>query len=263
MKYKFDDSIDEYGKQKHIHTLNGKALIGTSTVLNVLSKPLTWWASGLACAELGWLQPKEYLPEEVIEKAGKSLEEIKNMSVEEYIKLLNKAYRAHSVKLDKTAKKGTDLHEELSKYVKSKIEKSNIPDIEFDGKILPFIAWANNNVKEFIASETYCYSERLWIGGIVDCVAVLKDGTTAIIDFKSAKEAYDSHFLQCAGYDLQISENGILTKEGGLIKKIDKIDSYIVVPFGAKVVMPTIKNNTDDYKKGFESALVLYKLMNK
>ena len=49
MIYKFDD-------KNHLHTLNGKALTGTSSIGNVLAKPLTWWASGLAVSKLGWIK---------------------------------------------------------------------------------------------------------------------------------------------------------------------------------------------------------------
>ena len=50
--------------ENHLHKLDGVALTGTSSVIDVLAKPLTWWASGLACAEFGWLNPKKHSEEE-------------------------------------------------------------------------------------------------------------------------------------------------------------------------------------------------------
>ena len=38
--YRFHNEND-----KHLHTLNGKPLLGTSTVVGVLAKPLTWRVS--------------------------------------------------------------------------------------------------------------------------------------------------------------------------------------------------------------------------
>ena len=42
-----------FNEQDHIPALDGKPLMGTSTVVGVLSKPLTWWAAGEAVKKLG------------------------------------------------------------------------------------------------------------------------------------------------------------------------------------------------------------------
>ena len=52
MKYRFE-------KEQHIHLLDERPLIGTTTALSVLNKPLTWWASGLAVEALGWYNTKQ------------------------------------------------------------------------------------------------------------------------------------------------------------------------------------------------------------
>ncbi len=44
MTYQFDD-------KQHLHLLDGKPLTGTSSVGNVLSKPLTWWSAELSAVE--------------------------------------------------------------------------------------------------------------------------------------------------------------------------------------------------------------------
>ena len=60
------------------------------------------------------------------------------------------------------------------------------------------------HVEQFLLSEAHCYSERLWVGGITDCVARMKNGKLAVIDFKSSKDAYYGQFVQVAGYALQL-----------------------------------------------------------
>ena len=255
-------------KGEHLHELDGKPLIGTSTVLNVLAKPLTWWAAGLAVKELGWLNPKESSDTERINSANDSRLKIANSTDEEYLKLLDKAYRAHSVKLDKSAEEGTDMHEELEKYIKSCIEtNSGIPLAHSVGEIVQvsiFVDWALANIKRFIVSEGYCYSTRLWVGGIVDVLAELKDGQIGIIDFKSSKDVYFSQFLQCSGYAIEISENGLFDKEGNELYKLEgPISFYAVFPFGAKKVEPQFNYDVEAVKKGFESCVQLYKLINK
>ena len=270
--YKYHDE-----KGQHLHELSGKPLIGTSTVIGVLMKTLTWWASSLACAEFGWIKAADKIKatEEEITANGiarqksalSMLEKFSAMTPDEYIALTDKAYKAHSVKLDKAADKGTDMHAELEKYIKACVEKDGKPTKIAVGSFVPqvhiFVEWAMTNVKRFIASEAHCYSEKLWTGGICDAIAELNDGKLAIIDFKSAKEAYDSHFIQCAGYAIEAEENGLFDADGKLIAKLEKpIDVFIVFPFGAEKVEPAMKYDTEGYKRCFESCVQLYKFLN-
>ena len=241
--------------------------------VGVLMKILNWWASGLACSKFGWIKKldtrkstKEEVEKNAIERLDRAKErlcEVKGLSDEQYLALLDEAYKAHSVRLKDTAEVGVNLHSELEAFCKGCM--GLVPVRKYDPRIKPFIEWSNKNVKKFIASESHCYSERLWIGGIVDCVAELNDGSLVIIDFKSAKEVYDSHLIQCALYAIQIEENGLFDKTGQMNKKLDgKIKSLIVVPFGAEVVVPQVKTGVvEEYKKGGEAAVILYRLLNK
>ena len=276
MKYTFDDSINEKGKQNHIHLLDledGKGfqpLTGTSSVGDVLSKPLSWWASGKAVGDLGWIHPDIKKNGRTISKvpledrlavSNLVLEAIKNESPEQFLARLDKAYKAHKTSLDDSAEKGTDLHAELEKFVKSEmgIWKGLT---EFHPRIEPFIVWTKNNVKKFIWSEAYCFDEDLWVGGISDVGAELNDGRLAVIDFKSSKEAYETHFIQAGGYAIQIEKNGLWNKDGTINKKVEgKFSVFISIPFGAPVVEPVIKYEVEKYKKGFELALGLYKIL--
>ena len=277
--YRFNEEINEQtGKKNHLHQIlrldtgEWSNLTGTSGVMDVLAKPLTWWASGLAVSTLGWTKAEDWrklktdaLKEADLERRIKfttpAFEMIKGMSIQDYIELLDQAYKAHSVKLDKSADAGTDLHEILEHYVKGHMQGKEIIE---DKKIKPFVEWTKKNVKRFIGSETHCYSGTLWIGGITDAVAELKNGEIAIIDFKSAKDAYDSHFFQIAGYDLQIIENGGFDAKGNQIFKLEKpITQHIVVPFGAKEPYPVVSRLVEDNKEAFRSALTLYRIKSK
>lgn len=249
---------------RHIHQLNvngeWRNLTGTSSVGDVLSKPLTWWASGKAVEELGWLHPKKSSVEDRAIAANAALLSIMEMNTDQYLSLLDKAYRAHASNLQKTAGEGIDLHSELEDFIKGRMGLKEVRI--YDTKIIPFIKWADENVKRFLWSEAHCFDEDLWIGGISDTGAELNDSSIAIIDFKRAKAAYPAHFLQDAGYTIQIEKNGLFNKEGKPFGRIDrKIDKLIVVPFGAEEVIPQVRTNVEDYKKGFEQAVGLYRLL--
>lgn len=252
-KYSFDS-------HNHVHKFGDNPLIGTSTVSSVLSKPLTWWASGKACEVLGWSK-KDTKYEERLETASKVLNVIKGMSNTVYLTLLDKAYKAHSEQLKEAADKGTDLHFVLETYVKAKIfgRTPEVPE-----QIADFAKWCDKNVKRFIFSEINVYSSVMWTGGISDCGVELNDGRYGIIDFKSAKDAYFEHYIQCGGYCLQLEENGGFSPEGEKTFELDKpISFFAIVPFGNKDKTPRIKTNVEDFKDSFKAALQIYKAKQK
>lgn len=260
-----------FDKKEHLHTFEGKALTGTSGVINVLSKPLTYWASGLACETYGWVNSKKRLNgnyitiplEDRVARATPVLERIKQMTVEEYLALGDEAYKAHATKLKDSASGGTDLHSELERFVKnSMIFKGWTDKTEYSEKIQPFIKWARENVKEFLWSEAHCFDDELWVGGISDAGAELNDGSVVVIDFKSSKEAYTAQFIQAAGYAIQIEKNGLWDSTGTHSKKIDKeIKGLIIVPFGASKVEPVLKLDINSFKDGFRHCVALYRLL--
>ncbi len=277
--YLFDNSIDpETGKPKHLHTLNGKPLTGTSAVMEIVAKPLTWWASGEAVKTLGWTPKTEYvkgkprtLPKEPrIQAAQDKWDEIAAVlndphnnegRGEVWLGMLDTAYGAHASSLRKSAGKGKDLHSELEKYVKFSIEKNegNPANVKSED-IQEFIDWSCENVDKFLWSEMHTYSEEHWLGGITDAGALLRNGKTAIIDFKSSKAAYPTQFWQIAGYDIQIQENGGFTSKGAKIMEPVKIDAHIVIPFGAPKFDPAITYDEKDLNKtAFLAALTLYR----
>lgn len=272
--YEQQNSIDdteqgyEYrdGKGEHMHTLDGKPLLGTSTVVGIISKPLTYWASGLAVGKLGWLNPKENNLDIRLNHVTPYLEEIRQMSTVDFIDRLDEAYKAHSVKLKDSASTGTDMHAELEIYIKECMKNGGTPQVvttDF-APVNIFQDWAIKEVEYFVWSEANCYSRELWLGGISDVGAMLKDGRTVIIDFKSSKEAYESQFIQGALYAIQVEENGLMDSKGKVWKKLEnKINGVIIFPFGAKKPEPAYRWNMDELKEAGKACVCLYKINNK
>lgn len=255
--------------KEHLHLLGDKPLIGTSTIGDILSKTLTYWASGLALAKFGWIKKKDEddkLRSKEERLAHASAVRIKNelLSDEEYLNLLDEGYKAHAEKLEDSASDGTELHAELERYVKYTMDdrEAKAFDVRND-KIIPFMKWASENVKRFILSEAHVYSERMWTGGILDCLAELNDGTIGILDFKSAKRSYINHFFQCAGYSIQLRENGAVDKDGKLIYNLEKpLSFFAVIPFGKNKFSIDFRYNLVELEEGFEAMLKLYKIIN-
>lgn len=260
-RYKF---IDE--KRQHLHTLDQKPLIGTSTVTGIISKNLTWWAAELAAVEA--LEAGDCIPtirEEYL--AAKKLGKPGIDALQKKYPIFKASRFAHYNAKNDAADTGTDMHAELEKYVKRTMatgEGLPYADVSGFAPVETFSLWAIQNVKKFISSEGHCYSERLWTGGIIDLVFLDMNDNLVIMDFKSSKEAYPNHFIQIAGYAIEAEESGILDANGNLMYKVEKpIEYFAVFPFGAEKPEPEYRNDTRELKAGFEAATVLHKLINK
>lgn len=272
-RYKY---LDE--NKEHMHTLDGKPLYGTSTVLKIINKPLAWWAAGMALTPFGWMNPGKknaagrvvgkFSQEELEAHAASYHNTIKDMPLSMYVGLLQDAYRAHDSAKVSAGTKGTDRHEILEAYVKhciathdgvpTKLTKGIIDEID---SIMPFVNWAVDNIKRFLWSEVNCYSEVLWTGGIADVGWLDHQDRVVAGDFKSSKEAYFEQFLQIGGYDIALTENGGLDKDGN--KKFNltaPIQAYCIIPFGAPTLTPNLQYDVESFKEGFKSALTLHKL---
>lgn len=261
--YKFDNEL-------HAHTLDGKPLIGTSSMASVLSKPgLTYWAAGLACEMFGWTNKGNaktgWIPKEKrIQDSWKVRHSIEGLDDEEYLKLLDDAYSAHTRTLKKKAGEGTDMHEVMENYVKACIEKNEGKPIQGkteNPKLQFFADWALMNVKKFLWSEMHCYSRALWLGGISDCGYEDNEGKIVILDFKSSKDVYLSQFWQCIGYAIQIEENGGFTPGGDKMLEPVKIDYVAVLPFGMEAPEVKFYHDMKGGRSAIEAMLLLHRML--
>lgn len=253
----------------HIHRLDKEPLIGTTTALGIIDKAgLTWWASGMACAEFGWVNPKKHTPEEVVLAAKVGLDRIltkyADMLQNDYkswIKYLDKAYRAHHTEKGRTAELGTNLHFGVEQFIKSRMTDGKIHLTSEQLKILmPFIEWSEKNVKKWVFSEMHCYSERLWCGGIVDLAYIDMQDRFILGDVKSAKDIFFSNVCQLGGYTIQLEENGGYTADGDRVFKLERpIEGHAIFHFGGGFKEPAISYRVERNKRAFESALSLYK----
>jgi len=268
---------EEKGQECHLHQYrkdensNWENMTGASTIVSILDKSgLVWWASGKAVETLGWMHPNpkingKYIKvsmEERLEHLKPYYDKIKSETEEEYLSLLDDAYKAHSVRLGESAEAGTSLHEKLENYVKDCMEYGieNVDTVGSVKQVKDFEEFTKKYIKRFIWSEAHMYDEDLFVGGISDCGAVMKDGSNAIIDFKSSKEAYFSHFVQISLYNVLFEKNGLVTANGEqLATYVYPISKYFVIPFGASEFTVHENTNIHDLKKCALSCVNLYR----
>ncbi len=281
-KYRFLNK-DEFGKPCHRHQIlvdgEYKDATGGSSIVDVLKKDgLTYWAAGLAvktfsgiedCKLLTKIKNKKASTSELLliqETVKKWLSSNSKISEDSYIQLCIDAYFAHTVKLADSADAGTQLHKGLENYVKYCINHNKgepLPlDDEEDIRVKEFSDFSLEHIKRFIWSEAHMFSEELFLGGISDVGAEMNDGSYAIIDFKSSKEAYFSHFIQASIYNLLIQANGLVNADGESLKvQIDKpISKYIIIPFGAKEFTVHENSNVEELKEAALACIKLYRV---
>ena len=258
-----------FDKIRHVHSLDDKPLMGCSTIVNIINKPMQWWVAEQTLKPLGWskynkkvngaykvVPDKERLPD-----VTRALLRITEMKPKTFLDLLDSCYSNHSKKKDEAADKGTERHEVLAAWIQECMEKHNgAPSGSAEG-VEVFCEWAKKNVKKFLWSEIHTYSEELWAGGIADVGWEDLQGRVVAGDFKSSKDIYFSQFLQVAGYDIMLSESGGLTAEGEKIFTLERpIEAYCVAPFGQDDFDPIILDHVEDFKAAFKSSVHLYKL---
>ena len=266
-----------FDKIEHIHSFKGEPLMGCSTVVGIINKPLGWWVAEQTLKPLGWskynkkvkgkyviVPDKERLP--AVETI---LRGIREMKPKVWMELLDSCYKNHNKKKDEAAEKGTERHALLEIWVKDCIKnyggkpviEDPIKEIINTPDILSFMFWSQQNVKQFLWSEAHSYSELLWTGGIADVGWLDMQDRIVAGDFKSSKDVFFSQFVQIGGYDIMLSENGGYTAEGDKIFELPgPIEAYCVAPFGQEEFNPIVLDYVEDFKAAFRSSVHSYKL---
>jgi hypothetical protein len=231
-----DKSVGYYFNEKrHIHQLDGKNLNGITTILSVIAKPaLIQWSANMAV---------DFIQNNATVVGG-----------EDWDALLKEARTAHRKKKEKAGDIGTEVHQAVEDYIKSKIVGA--PDginKEIVQKSLDnFIEFARGYNVKFLFSERNLYSRKYGIGGIVDFVCEI-DGETWIGDVKTASGIYPENWLQMSAYDL-------MGQEMDLWKNIK---GYIVVNLRKDGEIEVKQNCAlEGHREAFLSALTLYRHLN-
>ena len=233
-----------FNENQHMHTLNGKALHGVTTVLQVISKPaLIQWAADQAIATIK-------------EKAVHTISEIPPLQEAYYVSpaLLEEARYAHRRKKEKAGDWGTLVHKAVEVYVSAKMGKpiGNPPLLDEKGNevLKKFKDWAESNKIRFLESEKHVWSKKLCVGGILDLVFEM-DGKTYVGDIKTSTGIYDEAFYQMAAYDLCLKE---------MTSQYD-IDGYIVINLRKDGKMDLkMAENLGINREAFLAALTLHKI---
>ena len=226
-----------FNKEAHIHTLDGTPLHGVTTVLQVISKPaLIQWAANMA---VDYIAATEFRTKDTAEELWERLQGI-----------FKEARTAHRKKKEKAGDWGSELHEAIENWIKTKAE----PSFEGTQKVAfeNFKNWCQEHNVVFLESEKHVWSESMWVGGICDLVFTM-DGKKYIGDIKTSSRIYNEHFFQMAAYDLCLTDMG----------EHQDVAGYIVINLKKDGEIDLMRaDNMKLNREAFLAALTLHKIIN-
>lgn len=234
------DGIDrpEFEAKRHRYTLGGKHIEGVTTILGVLDKPaLPWWGMQigvrgvLTLAERGvifppieceswdttWFVADEEHPAFKRAFAGDHAAIAPGpddvLDDAQVVRLLvGEKLTVNHVK-DEAGKRGSVAHDAAEQYVKY----GTAPNLAtIDPAAKPYVQSAAGFFVEIepdpIGAELVVWSPKDWYAGTFDLLAWV-DGKLTLLDFKTSKRAYDTHFLQLCAYEAARRELGLRPAE--------------------------------------------------
>lgn len=224
-----------FDEEKHLYTVNGSKVDGTTGVLGVINKPaLIPWAVKMCAEHL-----------ESVIKPGQVYDEIQ---LKEF---LTDAKAAHRRRTKAAAGIGTLVHDWCKDWIAGKNPDRPI-NKEANVAIDKFLTWVKEKNVSFIESERIVYSQKLGYAGTLDFIAEI-DKKTVLGDFKTSSGIWDEYFLQVAAY-----------QRAWLEEFPEKhIDKTMIVRIGKEHGEIELQERDNvDYEKnkaGFVSALILYR----
>lgn len=205
--------IDKGKNHGYVRNSDGKLLAGVTEVSSAAGykEAKAWmpsWGGKEAVKCLGYFEKFEneqhlsdfYAADAI--KAG-----ISKMTLTEYLLFLHEAKSGWARKSDKAKETGTDGHFWLEAWIGARIKSEKEPEMPKFGEyiengIKEFIAWTNENVKEFVLAEAQIARPEVpyEYAGTLDALAIMKNDKAAVLDFKFADNKSITWALQTAAY---------------------------------------------------------------
>ncbi len=239
----------EFNEDTHSYLIDGKKIVGTTSVLGCLHKPaITPWAVKVTVAHIESVLRSGIIYDEI---------EIKNM-----LEDAKGAYRRHSTNAMDV---GTMVHEWIASHVAGTTPPMPVNQLA-QNAIGAFLRWEKDHKVKFLESERLLYSKKHNYAGTLDFIAKV-DGKIKIGDFKTSTGIYDEMWFQVAAY-LQAYLEEFPSKEvvGGIIVRIGK-DGALEI--GERKTKDGVVLENGDYiadvKKNaavFNAALTIYRRLN-
>lgn len=191
MSFTFDEA-------SHTYKLEGEKIPSVTTIIGCLNKPgLDWWGYNIGIAGM-----VDVLKHYDIDPESNDVEK----NIKAAIKHLERTPRHE---LDKSARRGTEVHKAFESY----IESETFPEVskEAEGYVRSMKKFLAVHNPEIISVEERVYSPSLRVAGTFDALMKI-GGKLHLADWKTSKRVYASHEIQVRAYEDFRQELGIAQK---------------------------------------------------
>jgi uncharacterized protein YaaQ len=155
--------------------------------------------------------------------------------------------------LDKKASMGTLLHDALNRYVNGDVY-SPLFKYEDENKLLKvylnsYLGWAKKNKIKKIYTEYSLVSDKF--AGTLDFYGKINDKYT-ILDYKTSKKPYTTHFLQLGAYTYMMEEKGEKVEQVTILIVNEKCEEHTKTREEIQPYIDAFILLVDLYNKWFE-----------
>lgn len=116
-------------------------------------------------------------------------------------KIEKEAQKAPFKERDKAGDHGTNVHNLIDEFL-----KNGVMPKEKDSSFEEFLKWYRSTDMRFLLGDTPVISVNYGFGGKLDALFVDKKDRIVLVDFKTSKGIYDSHFIQLGAYATALEE---------------------------------------------------------
>lgn len=130
--------------------------------------------------------------------------------------------------LESTGAFGTAVHVIAEDLAWAKYQWSEAKE-DFKPYARAIEGFLSNHVQEVLGTEIELVSERYKFGGTLDLYCILKDGSMAVVDYKTTAQLTREHGLQTAAYALLMRDNNMPVNRRLVVRiKKDKPGEYFM-----------------------------------
>lgn len=130
----------------------------------------------------------------------KALELIKDKSTVSFSDILLQAKKEYREVSKQALDIGSQVHDTIEQYIKNGKDAIGKMLPEVENAMIALFDWESANIDKWIESEKKVYHDKICYAGTLDAVAQMKDGSIAIIDFKTSKGFYSGYAEQLSAY---------------------------------------------------------------
>jgi hypothetical protein len=180
-----------FNPARHTYEVGDEIVPGVTSITGVLAKNLVGWAA-----------------REVADAVGQEWQSGRGYNETEISAILEKAKGAPNRKKDTAADIGHIVHAAAENFIKGD-EKAELADPQAKAGFESFLKWYEENVDYALTSEGVVYSKEHKYAGTYDLSYVDKKGRRVLADIKTSSGLWPEMWLQVAGYEIALREEGI------------------------------------------------------